>query len=52
MRLVIDTNVIVSPLADDEFAEDSLLSLKMAKKKGHISNSANCSLRILYIGCI
>ncbi len=28
MRLVIDTNVIVSPLVNDEFAEDSLLFLK------------------------
>jgi len=33
---VIDTNVVVSPLVDDEFAEDSLLFLKMAKKNGHI----------------
>ena len=36
MRLVIDTNIVVSPLVDDEFAEDSLLFLKMAKKRGHI----------------
>ncbi len=36
MRLVIDTNVIVSPLVDDEFAEESLLFLKIAKKKGHM----------------
>jgi len=33
---MIDTNVIVSPLVDDEFADDSILFLRRAKKRGHL----------------
>ena len=33
---MIDTNVIVSPLVDDEFADDSILFLRRAKEKGHL----------------
>lgn len=34
MKLMIDTNIIVSPLVDDEFAEESILFLKKARRRG------------------